>query len=76
MRDQYSGDISDLLKFAFLYRLAEQDRRLGVGWYYNTSDDGRRDGRHVEYRGEPKWACLDPVPPGLTGPSGAFRGGT
>ena len=33
MRDQYAGDISDVLKFAFLRTLAGQDKTLGVAWY-------------------------------------------
>jgi hypothetical protein len=45
MRDQYAGDISDVLKFAFLGTLAGTDRRLGIAWYYLSGDDGRPDGR-------------------------------
>jgi len=59
MRDQYAGDISDLLKFALLRALAESDRTIGVGWYLNPQDDGRLDGRHCEYRTETKWEHLD-----------------
>ncbi len=59
MRDQYAGDVSDLLKLAFLRILAGHDRTIGLGWYYNPANDGRRDGRHREYCDEPKWACLD-----------------
>ena len=33
MRDQYAGDISDLLKLSLLRTLAAGDRSLGVGWY-------------------------------------------
>jgi hypothetical protein len=57
MRDQYAGDVSDLLKFAFLRALAEDDKTIGVGWYYNPErvsfggqDD--KDGCHREYRDE------------------------
>jgi hypothetical protein len=60
MRDQYAGDVSDLLKLAFLRVLAANDRTLGVGWYYNGEPDGRhQDGRHREYCDEPKWNAVD-----------------
>jgi hypothetical protein len=60
MRDQYAGDVSDLLKLAFLRALADDDRTIGVGWYYNPEHDGRyQDGRHREYCDEPKWEALD-----------------
>lgn len=62
MRDQYAGDVSDLLKFAFLRTLAADDRTIGVGWYYNPAHDGRmRDGRHRKDCDEPKWKSLDLV---------------
>jgi hypothetical protein len=61
MRDQYAGDISDLLKFALLRALATDDRSLGVCWYYNPAHDGRPDGRHRDYLNNPKWRDLDPV---------------
>ena len=62
MRDQYAGDVSDLLKFAFLRTLAADDRTIGVGWYYNPTHDGRvRDGRHRKDCDEPKWKSLDLV---------------
>lgn len=61
MRDQYVGDVSDALKFAFLSTLAGNDRRLGVAWYYVPGDDGKSDGRHVEWRDEPAWQQLDSV---------------
>jgi hypothetical protein len=59
MRDQYAGDLSDLLKFALLRVLAAGDRTIGVAWYYNRDDDGRSDGCHREHCDEPKWRCLD-----------------
>jgi hypothetical protein len=60
MRDQYAGDVSDLLKFAFLRTLAAHDRTVGVGWYYNPESDGRfQDGRHREYCDELKWKAFD-----------------
>lgn len=59
MRDQYAGDVSDVLKFAFLRALAGSDRTLGIAWYYAPGDDGRADGRHLEWRDEPAWRLLD-----------------
>lgn len=59
MRDQYAGDVSDVLKFAFLRALASEDRTLGVGWYHAPGDDGRPDGRHLEWRDESAWRLLD-----------------
>src|SRR5437764_14417374 len=32
---------------------------LGVAWYYAPGDDGRVDGRHVEWRDESAWRQLD-----------------
>jgi hypothetical protein len=59
MRDQYAGDVSDVLKFAFLRTLTSTDRKLGVAWYYVPDHDGRTDGRHLEWRTEPAWLHLD-----------------
>jgi len=59
MRDQYAGDVSDVLKFAFLRTLAGEDRTLGVAWYYAPGHDGRTDGRHLEWKSEPAWQRLD-----------------
>jgi len=59
MRDQYAGDIRDLVKYSFLRALAGDDRQLGLGWYYNPSHDGRADGRHIEWREEIAWRQLD-----------------
>ena len=59
MRDQYAGDVSDVLKFAFLRALAGTDRKLGIAWYYGPGDDGRPDGRHLEWRDEAAWRRLD-----------------
>jgi hypothetical protein len=55
MRDQYVGDVSDVLKIAFLRALAGADRTLGIAWYYAPGDDGRADGRHLEWRDEAAW---------------------
>jgi hypothetical protein len=59
MRDQYAGNVSDVLKFAFLRALAGVDRTLGIAWYYAPGDDGRPDGRHIEWRDEAAWRQLD-----------------
>lgn len=59
MRDQYAGDVSDVLKIAFLRALTGTDRVLGVAWYYSPGDDGRPDGRHLEWRSEPAWQRLN-----------------
>lgn len=60
MKDQYAGDISDLLKFAFLRALSGADRTLGIAWYYTSGDDGRPDGHHIEWREDEVWRTLDP----------------
>jgi hypothetical protein len=59
MRDQYAGDVSDFLKFAFLRAVAGANRTLGIAWYYAPGDDGRPDGRHLEWRDEAAWRQLD-----------------
>ena len=59
MRDQYAGDVSDVLKFAFLRALACADRKLGIAWYFVPGHDGRPDGRHLEWHDEPAWRLLD-----------------
>ncbi len=59
MRDQYAGDVSDVVKFALLRRLANPDRRLGIAWYYVSGHDGKKDGGHREWRDEPTWLKLD-----------------
>ena len=59
MRDQYAGDLSDVLKFAFLRGLARTDRSLGIAWYYVPGNDGRNDGRLLEWHNEPAWKRLD-----------------
>jgi hypothetical protein len=59
MRDQYVGGISDFLKFAFLRSMAGADRTLAFAWYYAPGDDGRPDGRHLEWHGQEAWKVLD-----------------
>jgi hypothetical protein len=60
MRDQYSGDLSDYIKFALLRALACEDRTLGMAWYYIPGHDGRNDGHHLEWRKDLAWRALDP----------------
>ena len=59
MRDQFAGDISDLLKFSLLRSLAGEDKSLGVGWYFVPEHNGRPDGMHREFCHEPNWKSLD-----------------
>lgn len=59
MRDQYAGDISDVIKFAFLRAIAREDRTLGIAWYFAPGHDGRPDGRHLEWRDDLAWRTLD-----------------
>lgn len=61
MRDQYAGDISDFVKFAFLRALVADDMSLGVAWYYVANHDGGPDGRHLEWREDLAYKALDPV---------------
>jgi hypothetical protein len=60
VRDQYVGDVSDMVKLSFLRALARDDRTLGVAWYYVSGHDGRSDGKHTEWCGEVAWRQLDP----------------
>ena len=59
MRDQFAGDISDLLKFSFLRSLAGPGAQLGIAWYFVEGLNGRNDGRHREFCTEEKWKNLD-----------------
>jgi hypothetical protein len=59
MRDHYSGDLSDLIKFSFLRSLAGCDRSLGVGWYYVSTIDNEKDGKHLDWKHEERWSLLD-----------------
>jgi hypothetical protein len=61
MRDQYAGDISDMLKLALLRTVAGDDRTVGVGWYYNPVHDDRVDGCHRIDFEDPRLKFLDPV---------------
>lgn len=59
MRDQYAGDINDFIKYSLLRSLAGDDRKLGIGWYYNPGHDGRNNGEHTEYLSDKNWSQLD-----------------
>lgn len=60
MRDQYAGDISDFVKYALLRQLVNVgENRLGVAWYYDPGNDGRSDGRHLEWQDDDNWAAID-----------------
>jgi hypothetical protein len=59
MRDHYSGDLSDLIKFSFLCSLAGHDRSLGVGWCYAPTIDNEKDGKHLDWKQEERWSVLD-----------------
>jgi len=59
MRDQYVGDVTDVLKYALLRTLVGDDLTLGVAWYYVPKNDGRPDGRHREWREQEGWKSLD-----------------
>jgi hypothetical protein len=55
------GDVRDILKFALLRAQASADKTLGIASYYARGDDGRADGRHLEWRDEPAFhglACV------------------
>jgi len=58
MRDQYSGDISDFVKFALLRALAS-NKAVAIWWYYIAGHDGRKDGHHKEWADDPRFATLD-----------------
>jgi hypothetical protein len=59
MRDQYAGDISDYLKYAFLREVVPDNWILGVAWYYVPNNDGKPDGGRVGYLSEDEWSALD-----------------
>ena len=59
MRDQYAGDVSDVLKIALPRALAGTDRAADIAWCYAPSDDERADGRHLENWDKPAWQQLD-----------------
>ncbi len=61
MKDQYFGDINDYLKYGLLRCFAGAGWRIGVCWML-TSDDGRSDGRKIEYlSNHEQWRPHDPT---------------
>lgn len=61
MKNQYFGDINDYRKYGLLRILSGKGTtRTGVCWML-TLDDGRTDGRFVQYLEDPeKWRKYDP----------------
>ncbi len=59
MKDQYAGDISDLLKYHFIRTVAGR-RRIGMAWFYVPSHDRRPDGKHVEWQADQLFTRFDP----------------
>lgn len=59
MKDQYVGDISDLLKYHFIRSVA-CGRRIGMAWYYVPDHDGRPDGQHIEWQSCAAHHTIDP----------------
>jgi len=60
MKHQYFGDVNDYRKYGLLRVLAkETGLSLGICWML-TADDGRRDGKFIEYLSKPdSWRMLD-----------------
>lgn len=60
MKDQYTADVNDYLKYSLLRALAISEK-LGVVWML-TPTDGRRDGGRLGYLNQPgRFRGLDPV---------------
>lgn len=61
MKNQYFGDINDYRKYGLLRILTgEGEMSTAVCWML-TPDDGRSDGKFIEYLGQPKkWRHFDP----------------
>ncbi|HTV30318.1 MAG TPA: hypothetical protein VMF32_21385 [Xanthobacteraceae bacterium] len=59
MRDQYAGDVSEFLMFAFLRALVGTDQTLDITWCYAPGGDQRADGGHLEWRDEAAWRLFD-----------------
>jgi hypothetical protein len=61
VKNQYVGDVNDFRKYGLLRQLAGGDIgiSLSVCWML-TEDDGRTDGKFIEYLGQPeKWRGYD-----------------
>lgn len=48
MKNQYFGDIGDFSKFLLISALIPTGLKIGLNWYL-TKDDGKTDGRHIDY---------------------------
>lgn len=60
MKNQYFGDVNDYRKYGLLRILAGGALRTGVCWML-TPDDGRTDGRRIQYLDAPDtWRKYDP----------------
>ena len=61
MKNQYFGDVNDYRKYGLLRVLALEARLRCLVCWMLTPDDGRTDGRFIEYLGSPsKWRHFDP----------------
>jgi diadenosine tetraphosphate (Ap4A) HIT family hydrolase len=60
MQDRYVGDIGDFVKYGLL-RALSPDLKLGVAWYLFPDEKESRDGKHLDYLGDPnRWRPRDP----------------
>ena len=60
MKNQYFGDVNDYVKYGLLRCFSANGLRIGVCWML-TPDDGRPDGRKVDYLSKPgHWKAYDP----------------
>ena len=61
MRNQYTGDFGDYVKYALLRQLTV-DRKLGIAWYLNPDNPTTTHGSGVEYVYDPgTWRLFDPT---------------
>jgi hypothetical protein len=62
VKNQYFGDVNDLVKYGLLRSLVDGNRIRGVVCWMLTLDDERTDGQDVAYLQQPKrYRALDPV---------------
>lgn len=59
MRDQYVGDVSDFFKYHFIRSVAGH-RKLGIAWFYIDKNDGKNDGKHIEWHSDQRFELCDP----------------
>jgi hypothetical protein len=61
MKDKYTGDVNDYIKYGLLRILAGRTMKCDVCWML-TPDDDRGDGRLIRYASQPDtWRHHDPV---------------